>query len=344
MNWHVASIGKNFRTVARTAGVLSLLIFGSVMASPQSDQCYSDVVKAVDDSVTAGEIRAACERNAASDDAAGLPIEHTVYEATALNERIAAIDRVEERPYALTAHRPSYLMLTHMSDANQTPYIPETGISDPLQSTELKFQLSVKAPIWQNMRGSQLDMYFAYSTTAWWQAFNNDLSVPFRETNYEPEIFIRSVAKHDFLGLNIAGWRIGFNHQSNGRSEPLSRSWNRIIGAANIELGRDLAVQLQAWYRIPEGAKTDENPEIYRYLGYGDLRMVWTPNRHTYTVMIRPSTERVNFELTWSYPVSRVFRVYAQYYQGYGESLVDYNFLMERIGIGFAFNDYLMRR
>jgi len=187
-------------------------------------------------------------------------------------------------------------------------------------------------------------MYFAYSATAWWQAFNDELSAPFRETNYEPEFFVRSVTDTRFLGMTIAGWQLGFNHESNGRTRPMSRSWNRVLGQANVSLGDDLAMQLRAWYRIPESTEVDDNPLIYRYSGYGDIRAVWTPNRNTFTAMVRPTTEKTNFELTWSYPISRVFRVYAQYYDGFGESLIDYDYDTRRIGVGFALNDYLMRQ
>ena len=82
---------------------------------------------------------------------------------------------------------------------------------------------------------------------------------------------------------------------------------------------------------------------MYKYLGYGDLRAVWTPNRNTITAMVRPGTKDTGFELTWSYPISRVFRIYAQYYNGTGESLIDYDYDIERIGIGIAMNDYLQR-
>ena len=57
--------------------------------------------------------------------------------------------------------------------------------------------------------------------------------------------------------------------------------------------------------------------------------------------MVRPGTEDTGFELTWSYPISKVFRVYAQYFNGTGESLIDYDYDMERISIGIALNDYL---
>jgi len=332
-------------TMVAALATTAICVFlpSNVAAMSSVDNCYAEAIQSADDNVTVREIKERCAGENA--DGIGDPKmdSRPAYEESALDERIAASERVEARPYVLTPHKPNYLLVSYMREPNQAPFVSGTGISDPLKNTELKLQFSVKAPIWRNMFGSETDMYFAFSSVAWWQALNLDLSAPFRETNYEPELFLRSVTDYNFLGMTIAGWQLGLNHESNGKSEPLSRSWNRVMGRANIELHNDLAMQFRAWYRIPESSKVDNNPDIHRYLGYGDVRAVWTPNKNTITAMVRPSPEKTNFEITWSYPISQVFRVYAQYYNGYGESLIDYNYDMERIGIGFALNDYLMR-
>jgi len=298
-------------TMVAALATTAICVFlpSNVAAMSSVDNCYAEAIQSADDNVTVREIKERC----ASENADGIGDpkmdSRPAYEESALDERIAASERVEARPYVLTPHKPNYLLVSYMREPNQAPFVSGAGISDPLKNTELKLQFSVKAPIWRNMFGSETDMYFAFS----------------------------------ILGMTIAGWQLGLNHESNGKSEPLSRSWNRVMGRANIELHNDLAMQFRAWYRIPESSKVDNNPDIHRYLGYGDVRAVWTPNKNTITAMVRPSPEKTNFEITWSYPISQVFRVYAQYYNGYGESLIDYNYDMERIGIGFALNDYLMR-
>jgi len=100
-------------------------------------------------------------------------------------------------------------------------------------------------------------------------------------------------------------------------------------------------VALEAWYRIPEDDDDDDNPDIYQYRGYGQIRAAWTPNRNTFTAMYRPGTKEAGLELTWSYPLNDHMRIYSKYYSGYGESLIDYDHRVERIGIGFAINDFL---
>ena len=209
----------------------------------------------------------------------------------------------------------------------------------------MKFQVSAKFPVWRNMLGSDTDMYFGYTQTSWWQLFADEgiTSAPFRETNYEPELFVRHFSDIAVpLDGRLSALDLSLVHQSNGRSEILSRSWNRIMGRAALDYG-NLALMGRLWYRLPEDEDDDDNPNEYRYLGYGDIRAVWAPNKNTISAMWRPGTEESGLELTWSYPISHALRVYAQWWYGYGESLIDYDQKVNRFGIGIAVNDFLMR-
>ena len=302
--------------------------------------CITDVIADADDSMTVGELRTLCGKQLSDETRAAPAKDVPVYEQSAFEERFGT--EAEERPFQITPHQPNYLMWSTLDDPNVGPFLPQ----DPnamLEDNEMVFQLSIKVPLWRNMFGSDIDGYFGYTTKSYWQLFNDEFSAPFRETNYQPELFIRKFKTRNFLGMSLLGWDLSLNHESNGRTEPLSRSWDRVMGRLGLQVSKDLTVLGRAWWRIPEDDDEDDNPNMYRYYGYGDLRAIWTPKRNTFTALLRPGTEEFSYEVTWSYPISRVFRIYALYYNGYGENLLDYNVKNERFGIGIALNDFLGR-
>ena len=329
-----------------TVAAILLFLFGvPVIAEGQTanKMCLVEALSRADDSMTVGDLRALCQQKHAEYAAVVEVLEVPVYERNVIDERFSIEREVEGRPFVITAHQPNYILASMMDSPNQAPFRDITGVPNPVENNEMVFQVSIKAPLWRNVFGSNIDAYFAYTVRSWWQLFNDDLSAPFRETNYQPEFFLRSFTSHELLGMKVLGWDLGLNHESNGRADPLSRSWNRIIAKVGLQVTDDLNIVARAWYRLPEDEADDDNPREYRSYGYGDVRAVWTPNRNTFTALLRPGTEKTSYELTWSYPISSVFRIYAQYYNGLGDSLLDYDFDIERIGIGIAMNDFLGR-
>ncbi len=317
-----------------------------VAADAVSD-CYLDAFDREADSVTLGELRQRCAAAethltsiavapAADPQKKTLPAEPT----TSFTQQIAAERQSLDRSYSLTPHLPNYLLpYSRRNDPNQPDLQSTQG---NLDRQEAVLQISVKFPLWRRMLHTENDILFSYTSKSWFQAYNSALSKPFRETNYEPEIFWRHYGGPNLpLGVRIAGWDLGYDHQSNGRSEPLSRSWDRVLGRLALDVAPNLSMIVRAWYRIPEDRQSDDNRDIDDYLGYGDLRAIWTPNKNTFTAMFRPGTEEHGLELTWSYPITKHLRLYTQYYDGYGESLIDYDQKVRRIGIGFTINDYL---
>lgn len=95
------------------------------------------------------------------------------------------------------------------------------------------------------------------------------------------------------------------------------------------------------------GMGVDDNPDIEDFPGYGELRAAYLWRRHTFSTLLRnnlkTSDNKGAIELAWSYPLSGVLRLYAQYYYGYGESLLDYNWKVNRFGLGISVNDYIPR-
>ncbi|MBK1722967.1 phospholipase A [Thiocystis violacea] len=238
-------------------------------------------------------------------------------------------------------YRPNYLLPVTYNDnpnrnlpAEETIDIPFLG--DALDKVEMKFQISFEVPVWTDILDQPLDLYFAYTQLAFFQAYNREYSSPFRETNYEPEVGFNWQPDVSAFGWQLRSARAMLNHQSNGRSEPLSRSWNRLIGQLEANRG-DLTLGLRLW--SPLETSPSDNPDIYDYLGYGELHAAYDLKKHHFGVMFR-NPAHPTVQLDWTYPLGDTIRFYVQYFNGYGESLLDYNHSVNRIGVGFLVNEW----
>jgi phospholipase A1 len=237
-------------------------------------------------------------------------------------------------------HEPVYLLPARWSSRpNRSPFV-DLGDTMPLpprnlDPVEVKFQLSLKTKLFDNVIGDNVDIWAAYTQQSNWQAYNTIESEPFRETNYAPELFatVRT-------GLDLLGWRwqmvnLGFIHQSNGRAEPLSRSWNRVYAGFGFE--RDgLRLMVRPWWEISKSS--EDNPDIRDYLGWGDIRMDWSYGDHDFGVMTRwaPGERRGALQLDWHYPLWGDLKAYMQVFSGYGETLIDYNHRQTTVGLGIS--------
>ena len=235
------------------------------------------------------------------------------------------------------------------SNVNEMPSSenPRNTVTTPmdLDSLETKFQLSFKTKAVENLFGDNGDIWMGYTQSSHWQVYNAEASRPFRETNYEPEVLM--VFRN---GYGIAGWRgrmaaVGINHQSNGRSDPLSRSWNRLM--FNIGLDREnWALMLRPWVRIGEGSD-DDNPDIEDYMGRGDMTLTHVRGRNEFSLMARHSLRggdrsRGALQFDWGFPVHRSLpmRGHLQLFHGYGESMIDYNHKASYVGLGISLQEW----
>lgn len=250
----------------------------------------------------------------------------------------------------VTFHRTNYILVFSYNDTpNQAPWQAQ----DPprkLVKPSVAFQLSFKAKVWEDVLGADADLWMAYTQRSFWQLYNVEESSPFRETDYEPEILLNFRTRFDLLGLKGRFVQIGANHQSNGQSEPLSRSWNRVVANVGLERG-SFSLLLKAWYRLPESSAEDDNPGIDDYVGYGELWGYYLVKKHRLAVMLRDNLafdeNRGAVQVEWSIPFfvpllpnPASLGVYLQYFLGYGESLLDYDHRVHRVGAGFVISEW----
>ncbi len=262
---------------------------------------------------------------------------------SALDNRIAGDKEALDNVFAITQHRQNYLLpFTYVKNPNSAGNQELT--EENVDSKEAKFQLSMKLPLYLEDTGFD-GLYFGFTLTSFWQLYNSEVSKPFRETNYEPEVFWQKTGDYSVLGYKFNTFQLGFNHMSNGQSGLRSRSWNRIFASITFSDNDDI-YYLKTWYRVPEDEKDDpldasgdDNPDIEDFYGRFELGYGRKIGAFKMLALVRNNLDfdenRGSFQLDMTYPISDRYELLVQYFNGYGDSLIDYNRSQERIGIGF---------
>ena len=242
--------------------------------------------------------------------------------------------------FRIRAYKPIYALPARWSSSpNERPASPTLGppeTPERLNEIEAKFQFSLKTKLWDNLIGGNGDVWVGFTQQSNWQAYNSIESEPFRETNFAPEIFSSWRTGLDLPGLRWQMFNLGFIHQSNGESEPFSRSWNRVYALFGFERG-PWEVYVRPWLRVEEEER-DDNPDIDDFLGHGDVQLKWSRSKHDLGLLGRwaPGENRGAVQFDWHYPLTGDLKAYLQVFHGYGETLIDYNHRQTTIGFGVS--------
>lgn len=316
-----------------SVALLIFLTFGAFPAFAQQgqeqifDNCLLRKIHMNVEQDNLEEIKLACQEESAKH---SVSVRHQVEKQT------------EDSPFVITPYRQNYFLpVTNMSHINTGPYTDEVfgDSSDELMNQEIKFQISFKMPLVDDIFYEDDELYFGFTMKSFWQAYAGDISSPFRDTNYRPEIFYETTLPFD-MGEGVWFTRVGFEHESNGRTEELSRSWNRVFAGIGYEED-DFMVYLEPW--VNTGGMDTDNKDIEDYLGHYELTAAYK-----LSVFELSGLARYNFDTGYggvevgvSFPLLKKVRGYVQYYQGYGESLIDYNYNIQRIGVGVLLTDLI---
>jgi phospholipase A1 len=283
--------------------------------------------------------RAATTINAAADGIEVATILDKYWELTPEEKR----DRFVFRTYL-----PSFFLPVHYtSNINRQPTAPgkpDGPDNNNYRKLESKLQISLRTKLATGVMLPGADLWFAFTQRSMWQLWNSTDSAPFRSTDYQPElIYVVPVPKN--LGELGDGWRVrmlqfGVAHQSNGQSDPLSRSWNKLYGGLALDKG-NFGLNWRYHQRIPESLEDDDNRDLIDYIGSHELTATWLPGSATAMLIWRNDLSNFSqgsFQLDMTYPVDSAkmdgLRWHLQLFSGYGETLLDYNIRQHSVGLG----------
>jgi len=239
----------------------------------------------------------------------------------------------------IALYEPNYILPFYYTGSPDYSVYPSSEIpgDQTLKKAEFKAQISVYLPLIKNLfYNKNVSVNVAYTQLVYWQLFTN--SPWFRETNYEPSISLRGRIVRNLFGELV------LDHQSNGRGGGYERSWNRIIGRLEFATP-NFFMRASGWYLLLRniGAQR-ENPDIAYYLGYDQLIL-----SYRFFQRVVMSVQASNFEsgfrrgsvmVTAFFPFTSKVGAFAQFFSGYGQSLIEYNHSTQSFGVGVALNDW----
>ena len=203
-------------------------------------------------------------------------------------------------------------------------------------NTNIKFQISIAQRLTRSVLPWNTYLYLFYSQKCFWNVLEK--SLPMTDLNFNPGIGLTKplFVKDRFIG------KLTFmiEHESNGRDSIQSRSWNKVSLAGNIWVDPSLMVHGKVWIPIIDG---ENNRDILHYCGIYQVGLqVMSPNRRFSGSVIM--TKRLGKFLNYNTVIELSYRFlkrdnqyfFMQYYNGYGEGLLDYNKFHNQIRVGIV--------
>ena len=209
------------------------------------------------------------------------------------------------------------------------------GYKPTKYNSNIKFQISIAQKLTKATLPWGTYLYLYYTQKVFWNVLQN--SMPMTDLNFNPGV---GLAKPLFVKDRFVGkLSLTLEHESNGRDSIFSRSWNKISLGASVMVDPNFVVFGKAWIPIIDGK---ENKDILHYCGIYQFGWTFQSNNRKFALSVNLVKRLGNFfnynttiEAAYRFSTKSNQYLFAQYYNGYGEGLLDYKkyHSMFRVGI-----------
>ncbi|MDR1102518.1 MAG: phospholipase A [Tannerella sp.] len=202
-------------------------------------------------------------------------------------------------------------------------------------NTNIKFQLSIRQKLTRSQLPFDTYLYIQYTQKTIWNILEE--SIPIHDMNFNPGVGLGHliIYKNRYIG-NAS---LMLEHESNGKDGEASRSWNKVSFEGNFLLSKTTEIQLKAWIPVIDSRN---NRDILRYNGLAQSALsYWTPNQRLNATLVTTWRARMfafntQWELSFKINNNENQYLFLQYYNGYGENLLDYNKHRSVLRFGFV--------
>lgn len=213
---------------------------------------------------------------------------------------------------------------------------PPIGQKPTTDNTNVKFQISIAQKLTKSTLPWGTYLYLYYSQKVFWNVLQN--SMPMTDLNFNPGI---GLTKPVFVkGRFVGKLSLTLEHESNGRDSIWSRSWNKISLGGSVMVDPNFVVFAKFWIPIIDGK---ENPDILRYCGIFQTGWTFQTQNRKLQCSVNLVKRWGNFfdynttiEVAYRFSTKSNQYLFAQYYNGYGEGLLDYKKYHSQLRVGIV--------
>lgn len=338
-------------------------LYPSDFESKKRLACFDSIstpIEVVKDAVSSGVVteEEASQSLAKAEKAPSIALEKSKQKLSYLERKWRLTSQGDWNISDFETHKSNYLLVTNTNNTNDIPQTPSYINTEnrQLDDQDLRFQISLKTEMMNNIPIVR-ELPYVTSSRIWagytqqsnWQVFDTEASRPLRENVYEPEIVLSLGIDNEVEGEKLRYiprmLNFGLVHQSNGRSNPTSRSWNRLYLESGWEVSDRLSLMVRPWWRIPE-SRDDDNPDIEKFMGYGDMTIRWedSKRKNAATLLLRNNLRSDNkgfaqLDLQRQVLNNPYLKLHLMASTGYGATLLDYNHSQTIFGMGISLGE-----
>jgi phospholipase A1 len=202
-------------------------------------------------------------------------------------------------------------------------------------NSNVKFQLSISHRLTKSRLPFDTYLFLTFSQKTIWNVLQK--SMPMLDLNFNPSIGIGHLIIHNnkYIGRGL----LMIEHESNGKDGLTSRSWNKLSLGLNLMMSNNIDAQVKLWIPVID---SDNNRDITRYNGIGHFGINYQTDNKRFMMGVIATwrTKSLSFNTQWdlSFKLNNKVNQYffIQYYNGYGEYLLDYNRFSSSLRLGFV--------
>ena len=222
---------------------------------------------------------------------------------------------------------------------------PSIGPKPTRENTNVKFQISIQQKLTRSTLPWGTYLYLYYTQKVFWNILQE--SLPMTDLNFNPGV---GLAKPLFSnGKYLGKLSLQLEHESNGRDSIQSRSWNRLTLGASILVDEILMIHGKVWVPFIDSGN---NKDLLKYAGifqFGSQFMTYDRKWKFGLMFVKRQGWNLNFntvaEVSFRFSRDADWSLYLQYYNGYGEGLLDYKQFHSQLRAGIVirpilFSDY----